>query len=126
MKNTRDLIEALRNTKSESKRKLLDQAATALEHYVREEEEALAASCRLFAFAARRFLGESLAESVNDALHLYYSSEAFHGYDGEREDLLPLLAAFDDEGLNSILLEHDVLRGGQFPAAVVTGGAENG
>lgn len=126
MKNTRDLIEALRNTKSESKRKLLDQAAAVLEYYVREEEETLATQYRRFALAAHRLLGESLTESVNVALHLYYSLEQFHSYEGEKEDLFPLLAAFDAEGLNSILPELDVFRGGQFPAPFATGGGDNG
>ena len=125
MRNHKELIEALRNTKSESNRKLLDEAAAVLEYYVEEERAELAARYRRFAVATERLLGESLAESVNVALHLYYSSEGFHSYEGEKEDLLPLLEAFDAGGLNSILPEYDILRGGQFPSAVVTGGADN-
>lgn len=127
MKITKELIEALRNTKSESNRKLLDQAAAVLAYYyVKEEEEELVAKYRRFASAAYGLLGIDLAESVNDALHLYYSLEQFHSYEGEREDLFPLLVAFDAEGLNSIFPAFDVLRGGQFTAPFATGGAEDG
>lgn len=124
MKSNKELISALRNTNGENDRQLLDQAAAVLEYYVREEEEALAVQYRRFAMAASRLLGKVLAESVNNALHLYYASEEFHSYEDEKEDLLPLLEAFDAEGLNSIMPEYDVLRGGQFPSAAVAGGGE--
>lgn len=68
----------------------------------------------LFAQIAKSFFGESLAESISDALHLYVACPAHHAYDDEDLDLLPILAGFDRAGLNAILPSKDILKGGSF------------
>lgn len=67
-----------------------------------------------FARAAVDILGENLGEAINAALHLYANSTEFHSYDKEQQDLIPILAALDSAGLNSVLPEYDILRGGSF------------
>lgn len=72
-----------------------------------------------FARVAYFMLGESRAEDLNDALHLYAAHPEAWGcplIDPERGDLsfVELLAAFDRAGLNYIKPEYDILRGGTF------------
>ena len=70
-----------------------------------------------FAKVAFYMLGESLAEDLNDALHLYAAHPEVWGCplidpaNGDM-DFVELLAAFDRVGLNFIKPEYDVLRGG--------------
>lgn len=59
-------------------------------------------------------LGESYAEDVNDALHVFYARPDLWGCDDEdtRHGIYELMKAFDRLGLNHIREELDVLHGG--------------
>lgn len=55
-------------------------------------------------------IGQCLVETINDALHCYAAHPECWTYPAELDDILTLIRACDDAGLNAMLPEADVAK----------------